>query len=75
MARGKTRSMDAKKCWIIEKRSFRQKPYGHAMTIEAKSFGMAIHAQLFLRCRSYSMLPDEIAGMNQVIVRTHAFVS
>lgn len=58
---------------IIEKHSFRQEGCRYAMTTQTKSFGMTIHAQLLLRCRTHAMFTHEIARVNQMVVGTHAF--
>lgn len=67
--------MDAQTRGVVKKLFFRQKRSRDAMTIQAKSFGMAIHAELFLRRRTYSMFADEIAAVYQMVVRTNAFVA
>lgn len=60
---------------IVEKEALWQNRSRHAMTAQARSLGMAIHAELSLRGRSYAVFPDEIARVNEVIVRTNAFVA
>lgn len=66
--------MNAETCRIVEKHSFRQERRRYAMTTQARSFGVTIHAQLLLRRRAHSMLAHEVSGVNQVVVGTNTFV-
>lgn len=74
VARGESGAMNAETRRIVEKHSFRQERRRYAMTTQAGSFGMAIHAQLLLRRRTNSMLAHEIPRMNQMVVGTNPFV-
>lgn len=74
MAGGESGAMNAETCRIVEKHSFRQERRRYAMTTQARSFGVTIHAQLLLRRRAHSMLAHEVSGVNQVVVGTNTFV-
>jgi hypothetical protein len=45
------------------------------MTAQARTLGMAIHAELPLRSGAHAMFTHEIARVNEMIVRTNTFIA